>query len=320
MGGRAWVAYVVRKVALMFLTLFIASIVIFGSLALSPGDPAASLAGGSMPNPQNLAAIRAEFHLDDPIWIQYGHWLGGVLSGDMGRSMVFRTDMSTLLSGRLVTTALLVTYAGLLIIVLGIGLGLVAALRGRRARTAVTVATTVAMGAPTFVVAIGLIALFSSGLNWFPVFGAGSGLIDRLWHLTLPAIALACSYVAYVATVTRAAIQEELVSEHVETARSRGIAEHLIVRRHVLRNASAPILTVSGLSIAGLFAGTAVAEQAFGISGVGSLLVEAAAKKDLAVVQIISLFMVAAFVVINTVVDTINFALDSRVALEVDAR
>lgn len=315
MGGR-WPLFVLRRVGALVVTLLVSSLTIFLALHLAPGDPATAIAGGTKPNPENLARIRAEYHLDDSWWSQYLHWLHGIVTGDLGTSMVYKTDVSTLLSDRIGSTALLVMYAGALILVFGIGLGVLAGLRGRGVRTVINVLTTVAMGAPTFVVAIALISIFATTLDWLPIYGTGVGLTDRLAHLTLPAIALSLSYIAYVATVTRSAVDEEKVSEHVETAVSRGTPQRLITRRHVLRNAVAPILTVSGLSIAGLFAGTAVAEQAFGVNGIGSLLVDAAAKQDLAVVQVISLFMVAAFVVVNAVIDAVNALLDPRTALE----
>lgn len=313
-GG--WLPFLLRKLGTLVGTLLVASLAIFLSMYLAPGDPATAIAGGTLPNPENLARIRAEYNLDDPWWSQYLQWLQGIVSGDLGRSMVFRTDVSALLGERVINTMLLVLYAGTLIVVVGVGLGVLASLRGRGLRGAINVGTTVAMGAPTFVVAVFLISLFATSLDWFPIYGSGTGLLDRLYHLTLPAVALSLSYIAYVTTVTRAAVDEEKVSEHVETAVSRGVPDRLVIRRHVLRNASAPILTVSGLSVAGLFAGTAVAEQAFGISGIGSLLVDAAARKDIAVVQVISLFMVVAFVTVNAVIDTVNALIDPRIAME----
>lgn len=313
-GG--WLPFLLRKLGTLVGTLLVASLAIFLSMYLAPGDPATAIAGGTLPNPENLARIRAEYNLDDPWWSQYLQWLQGIVSGDLGRSMVFRTDVSALLGERVINTMLLVLYAGTLIVVVGVGLGVLASLRGRGLRGAINVGTTVAMGAPTFVVAVFLISLFATSLDWFPIYGSGTGLLDRLYHLTLPAVALSLSYIAYVTTVTRAAVDEEKVSEHVETAVSRGVPDRLVTRRHVLRNASAPILTVSGLSVAGLFAGTAVAEQAFGISGIGSLLVDAAARKDIAVVQVISLFMVVAFVTVNAVIDTVNALIDPRIAME----
>ncbi len=149
-------------------------------------------------------------------------------------------------------------------------------------------------------------------LKWFPVFGAGTGFVDRLWHLTLPSIALALSWLAYTAQLTRAAVREELSREHVETARSRGIKERHVIWRHVFRNALIPITTVSGLTVAGLIAGDVVVEQAFGINGLGSFLVQAALQKDFASVQAVALILVAAFVVVNAIVDFWSLLLDPR--------
>jgi peptide/nickel transport system permease protein len=314
--GARWPVVLVRKLGVLLITLFVSSLAIFLALYLAPGDPATAIAGGTKPNPANLALIRAQYHLNDPWWEQYWLWLHGILTGNMGTSIVYRTSVSSLLEGRLLTTLMLVLYAGTLIVFFGITLGIASALRGRFAKGVISVVTTIGMGAPTFIVAIVLIALFSTSLHWFPIYGSGSGFVGRMYHLTLPAIALSVAYIAYVATVTKTAIDEEKVSEHVDTAVSRGIPDRLIVRRHILRNASAPILTVSGLSIAGLFAGTAVAEQAFGVNGIGSLLVDAAAKKDIAVVQVIAVLMVAAFVIVNLVIDTVNAFLDPRTALD----
>lgn len=311
--------FVARRMVALALTLVVASVAVYGALAVAPGDPATLLVGGSRPSSEVLEQVRAQYHLDDPFLTQYGHWLSGILTGDLGESMVFRDSVGHLLATRLWNTVLLVAYAAVLILAIGVGLGIAAALRGGRTSTVVTVGTTVAMGAPTFVMAILLIWLFSTQLSWFPVYGAGDGLVDKLWHLTLPAVALACTYVAYVSRITRAAVTAELRSEHVDTARSRGIPYWTMVRRHVLLNASAPILAVSGVTVAGLLAGTAVAERAFGVNGIGSLLIDSASKQDLAVVQAIAMLMVAAFVVVNTLVDIVNVVLDPRLAERGDA-
>ncbi|WP_245656390.1 ABC transporter permease [Microtetraspora fusca] len=300
------------RLTALLTTLVVASVVIYGAMFVVPGDPASLLVGGSKPNPEALAAIRRQFHLDEPFWQSYLRWLGGAVRGDFGTSLVYRSPVADLIAARALTTLLLVAYAAIVIIVAGVGLGLLAGWKERRAGAVITVATTVMMGAPTFVMAVVFVAVFATGLGWFPVFGAGSGLADRLWHLTLPAFALAFSWIAYVAQMTRASVREELRSEHVDTARGRGVPERSILRRHVLRNASGPILTVSGLTVAGLFAGTAVAEQAFGINGVGALLVQSAAKQDLAIVQAISLVLVVAFVMVNMLVDVANALLDPR--------
>ena len=306
--------FVGRRLVGLLLTLLIASALIYGALAIAPGDPASLLAGGTIPNPRALEAIRQQFHLNDPIWKQYLLWLSGAVRGHFGQSLILRDSVGNLISTRILNTLFLVTYAAVIILLFGVGLGVISALRGGLVNSAATFVTTIAMGAPTFVVAIILIWVFATKLSWFPVYGTGSGFVGRLQHLTLPAVALAFTYTAYVSRITRAAVREELRSEHVDTARSRGISQWKVVWRHVMLNASAPILAVSGLTVAGLLAGTAVAEQAFGVNGIGSLLVQSAAKQDLAVVQAIALIMVAAFVIINTIVDLINVALDPRLA------
>jgi peptide/nickel transport system permease protein len=306
--------FIGRRLVALVATLVVASVVIYGALAIAPGDPATLLVGGGKPNPQVIAEIHKQYHLDDPFLSQYWRWASHAARGDFGQSVVFRSSVMSLISARVWTTVMLVVYSALLILVFGVSLGILAGLRGGAVGTAVTTVTTIAMATPTFVMAILLIWIFSTKLSWFPVFGAGDGFTDRVRHLTLPAVALAFTYIAYVARITRTSVATELRSEHVDTARSRGISFHQIVRRHVLRNAAAPILTVSGLTIAGLIAGTAVAEEAFGISGIGQLLVDSASRHDLAVVQALSLLMVAAFVVTSTIADVINVALDPRLA------
>ena len=249
------------------------------------------------------------------MWVRYWDWLSGFLHADLGQSFVYREPVTTLLSPRVGNTLFLVAYASLLILSIGLSLGLTAALT-RRLGSGITVGSSVGLATPSFVAAIVLITVFAVDLGWFPVFGAGVGFFDRLWHLTLPAIALAFSWVAYVAQLTKTAVREELVREHVETARSRGLPRRRVIRRHVLRNALIPITTVAGLTVAGLIAGDVVVEQAFGINGIGSFLVQAVSQKDFAVVQAISLFLVAFFVIVNAIVDIANGMLDPRLRLE----
>jgi len=291
------------KLGGLLLTLFLSSVVIFSAVLLTPGDPVVALAGGVRPTPEMIEAIKAEHHLDQPVWIQYLYWIGGVLSGDLGTSFVYKTPVVELIGSRFGITLLLVLYTLVLILVFGVGSGILAATRGRATDRAVLVATSLGAAMPTFVVAILLIWVFGRVLGWFPVYGSGEGLLDNLVHLTLPAISLAVLYIAYTSRITRSAVVGQLHSEHVDTARVRGIPRRQIFRRHVLLNASPQILAISGATIAGLFAASAIAEHAFGIGGLGSLLTEAAARKDLPVVQVISLLLVVLFVVLNAVAD-----------------
>ncbi|WP_338703026.1 ABC transporter permease [Streptomyces sp. Q6] len=306
--------FVARRAAALAVTLLVASVAVYGALFLSPGDPATLLVGGGKePSPGLLKEIHRQYHLDDPFLESYWRWLSGIVRGDAGESLSYQDSVTHLLADRAGNTLFLIGYAALLIVVLGVTAGTVAALRGRLADTTVTVVATTLMAVPVFVMATLLIWLFAVRLAWLPAYGSGSGFTGRLEHLTLPAVALAASWLAYVAQVTRSAVRAELVSEHVQTARSRGIGERLVIRKHILRNASAPIASVAGVAVAGLIAGSAIVEQAFGLNGVGALLVQSAAQQDLAVVQAVALLTVVAFAVINTVVDVVTAALDHRV-------
>ncbi|MFB7333188.1 ABC transporter permease [Streptomyces adustus] len=307
--------FVVARLGMLVVTLLVSSLAIHGAMFLTPGDPATLLVGGSRnPDPAVLAQIHREYHLDDPFIQGYWHWLGNCLQGDFGKSLVYRDSVAALIGDRAGTTLALVVYASLLVLAAGTVIGTVAALRGGRTETLATTVTAGAMAVPTFVMAVLLIWLFAVRLPWFPVYGSGEGFTGTLTHLTLPAVALAMTWIGYVAQVTRTAVRAELRSEHVETARSRGVPERTVIRRHVLHNASGPVFAVSGVGIAGIIATAAVVEQTFGTGGLGALMIEAAAKQDMAVVQAVSLVFVVVFVVINTAVDLISAALDPRAA------
>jgi len=305
---------VTRLVGLV-ITLLVSSFLIFSSLYLTPGDPISTLSGGRTLPPEAVEAVRQQYHLDDPFFLRYLAWLGDVVRGDLGESFVFNAAVSALVSARVGTTVLLVAMASVLIVGVGITLGVLGGLRGGLLDKGMLVTTVIGQAVPSFVAAIVLIWLFAVRLSWFPAIGSGEGFAGRLHHLTLPAMALALAYLAYVARISRAATRDELGREHVETARARGLSSSQVVRRHVVRNAMIPIATVSGLTIAGLLAGTVVVERAFNLDGLGSLLVEAVARKDVAVVQAVSLILVTAFVVVNTLVDLLYRVLDPRMGL-----
>ena len=307
--------FVARRLAMLVLTLLVASFAIYASLSVAPGDPLSVLTGGRTLPPEALAVLRARYHLNEPLPAQYWHWLTGALHGDLGSSIALRESVNTLIGERAGVTFELVAYASILILLLGIGSGILAGLRRGAVDSTVIAGTTVFAAIPSFVAAIALISVFAVKLGWFPALGAGTGGVDRLWHLTLPAIALALSALAIVARVTRVSVREEMGREHVQTAISRGLPSHLVIRRHVLRNAAIPITTVTGITIASLIALSAVVERAFSLNGLGSALVSAAASKDFAVVQGIALILVAAFVITNTIVDLLYAFLDPRVAL-----
>jgi peptide/nickel transport system permease protein len=304
------VRVVIERVGGLVLTLFVASFIIYGAMYLAPGNPATLVAGGRA-TPSELRSIERQLHLNEPFFVRYWQWLDAIFHGDLGKSFVYREPVISLLAGRVMNTVFLVVFAAILIIVGGVALGLVAALR-RRIGLAITVGTSVGLAVPSFVAAIMLITLFAVDLKWFPAGGTGTGFFGQLHYMTLPAIALALSWLAFTGQLTKAAVREELGKDQVETAESRGIKGRHVVTRHVLRNALIPITTVSGITVAGLVAGDVVVEQAFGINGLGSFLVQATADKDFASVQAIVLIFVATFVIVNGVVDVVNLFLDPR--------
>jgi len=304
-----------RRLATSMASLLVASFVIFGALYLAPGNPISALSGGRSIPASAVAVLEARYHLNEPFLAQYWYWLSNALHGNLGISIVLRENVSTLIASRIWTTAGLVLYAALIIVVLGIGLGILSGLRPGGFDTSTLVTTAVSAAIPAFVAAIVLILVFAVKLGWFPALGNGTDLLSNIRHFTLPAIALAVSSLAIVARVTRASIREEGRREHVQTAVSRGIPNRQLIQRHVLRNAAIPITTISGITIASLIAVAAVVEVAFSLNGLGAYLVSSAQNKDLAVVQGISLVLVTAFVVINLVVDLLYAVLDPRVAL-----
>jgi peptide/nickel transport system permease protein len=304
-----------RRLVMLVSTLLVSSFLIFAALYLAPGNPIATLSGGRTLPPESVRILEQRYHLDQPFLVRYVEWLRGALQGDFGISIQLRKEVSSLIAERIGTTAALVLYASILILGIGIALGILGALRPGILDTSVLVVTTVAAALPSFVAAIILTTVFAVNLGWFPVLGTGEGFVDSVWHLTLPAFALAIASLAIVSRVTRTAVREELQREHVQTAIVRGLPYRLVVRRHVLRNAAIPITTIAGITVASLVAVSAVVERAYALNGIGAYLIQAAASKDFAVVQAIALIIVAAFVIINAVVDVLYAALDPRVAL-----
>jgi peptide/nickel transport system permease protein len=307
--------FLARRLAMLLASLLVASFVIFAALYAAPGNPVSALSGGRSLPAASMAVLEQRYHLNEPFFVQYWYWLSGALHGNLGISITLRENVSTLIASRIWTTAGLVAYASVLIVIFGIGLGILSGLRRGLVDTGTLLLTAISAAIPGFVAAIVLILVFAVNLGWFPALGNGAGLAGNLRHLTLPAVALAISSLAIVARVTRAAVRTESGREHVQTAVSRGIPARLLIRRHVLRNAAIPITTITGITIASLIALDAVIETAFSLNGLGAYLVQSAQSKDLAVVQGISLVLVTAFVVVNLVVDLLYAVLDPRVAL-----
>lgn len=309
------IAYLSRRVAMLAATLVVSSFVVFAGLSAAPGDPLATLSGGRSLPPETVAVLRQRYHLDRPFLVRYADWVGAALHGDLGMSIATRQNVGDLIAARAGTTAGLIVYATLIMALVGVGLGALAALRPGIVDSLVVVATAVVVAVPPFVAAIVLIGVFAVSLGWLPAVGNGAGLWDGIRHLTLPAVALAAAATAAAARITRTAMREELDREHVQTAIGRGIPYRTVIRRHVLRNAAIPITTLVGMTMASMIALAAVAERAFSLNGLGAYLVNAALTKDFAVVQGIALVLVTAFVLVNTAVDVAAAVLDPRIKL-----
>ena len=308
-------AFLLRRAGGLLLVLLVTSFLVFGMMYLAPGSPLSFVLGPRGGTPEQIAAVTAQYHLNDPFIVRYFAWLGDVFQGNLGDSIVYRQSVTDLIGGRVGTTVGLIALATLLIAVVGIGLGLLASLKGGWTDQIVTTLATLGLATPTFVIGVALISVFAVAAGWFPTNGSGGGGIDTLWHLALPALALAVGSAAYLARITRASVLEEEGREHVQTAVARGLRQGIIIRRHVLRNALIPITTVLGLTVATLIAGAVVVESVFALDGLGSLLVRAIMQRDFAVVQAVVLVMVVAFVVINAIVDFLYTLIDPRIQL-----
>lgn len=308
-------SFLLRRAGGLLLVLLVTSFVVFGMMYLAPGSPLSFVLGPRGGTAEQIARVTAQYHLDDPFFVRYFAWIGDVVQGNLGDSVVYRQPVADLIGGRIGTTVALIALATVIIAVVGIGLGLFASLKGGWADQVVTTLATLGLATPAFVVGVALISVFAVGLGWFPTNGSGSGGVDTLYHLLLPAVALAVASAAYQARITRASVLEEQGREHVQTATARGLRSGIIIRRHILRNALIPITTVLGLTIATLIAGAVVIENVFALDGLGSLLVRAILQRDFAVVQAVILVLVVAFVVINAIVDFLYTIIDPRIQL-----
>lgn len=296
-------------------TMWVTTLLVFSALYLVPGDPLSTLLRGRKPTPELVALMREQYQLDLPFFERYWNWLTGILQGDFGYSIQYQQDVAALMLDRTPATVWLVLYTAVLVLVIGLALGVFSALRGGRVDGFILMTTSAMSALPAFVAALVLLLVFAGVLGWFPTFGAGDPNIgSRILHMTLPAFALAISYSGLMARITRSAVRSELESDHVHAARLRGLGGSYLFRHHVARNATVPVLTYSGVLVAGLLVSSQLVESVFGISGIGSLIVSSVKNLDLAVVQAVTLVIVVAFVLTNLIVDLITPLVDKRLA------
>ena len=305
----------IRRLVALALTLLAASAVVFFVLEILPGDPAAVMLGTGAQE-DNLAALRHQMGLDQPAWWRYLAWIGGLLVGEMGVSYTYSVPVAELVRERALVSLPLAAMAILLSTAIAIPAGVLAAAgRGRPADAGIMGVTQVGMALPNFWLGILLILLFAVRLAWFPASGfAGwaGGPLPALRSLLLPALALALPQAAILARVTRAAVLETLGEDYVRTARAKGLRDAAALWRHAVPNALIPVVTILGLQFSFLLAGTVIIENVFTLPGLGRLMFQAIAQRDLIVVQDLVVLLAAAVILVNFAVDLVYAGLDPR--------
>jgi len=310
---------VLRRLAALGGTLFAVSLIVFVVVRIIPGDPALLILGTEA-SPEAAAVLRRAMGLDRPLTVQYGEWLGGALRGDLGHSIQYDVPVGSLVLSRLTVTGPLTLLAALFMTAVALPLGIYAAThRGRLGDYAATIVSQLGIAVPSFWAGLLLILLFAVRLGWVQSGGFdgwAAGLGRGLRALLLPAIALGVIQAAILTRTTRAAVLEVLGADHVRTARAKGLAERVVTRKHVLRNALVTIVTVVGLQLGQLLAGSIVLENVFYLPGLGRLALAAISARDLPVVQGVVLFVAATIVTLNFAVDLLYGLLDPRIRHE----
>lgn len=305
------IRYVALRLALLVPTLLGVLAVTFALLYLAPGDPVAAMVG-ERADSAAIVRARRDLHLDDPLYLRFGHYIGDVATGNLGRSYITGRPIARELIHRFPATLTLATAAMSLAVTLGLMVGIVGAVRpGSWADRIATLGAYLGISFPVYWVGLLLILLFAVILRWLPPSGYGGMLF-----LILPAATLGMRSIAMLARITRAAMQESLRSDLVRTARSKGLGEPAVVLRHALRNALLPIITVIGLDFGAYLTGSILTETIFSWPGVGRYVLTAIDKRDLPAIQGSILFLSLVFVIANLVTDLCYAAADPRVAYD----
>ncbi len=300
--------YIIRRVLYTIPVMLVVSFVVFGILHIAPGDPARLLAGEDA-RPEDVAIVRANYGLDQPLYIQYGVWLGNVLRGDFGRSIVTRRPVLDEVKARLPSTIELAFASLLIAIVAGMVAGVISATRQYSLLDHATmVLALLGISMPVFWLGIMLIFFFAVDLRWFPTGGTGT-----FQQLVLPSVTLGAASMAIIARMTRSSMLEVIRQDYIRTARAKGLAEQIVMLRHALKNALIPVVTVIGLQFGYLLAGAVLTETVFSRPGLGRLLVTSITSRDFPVVQGTLMMLSISFVLINLLVDVLYGYLDPRI-------
>lgn len=307
---------ILRRLAEMVAVMALVVTIVFVIVRVAPGDPAAMMLGPDA-TPQDVADLRARLGLDSSLLVQYGHYVAGLLTGDLGQSIFLARPVGQALWERAEPTFFLTLFSLLVACGIALPVGILSAYRRGSLFDQLTTTTAVFVASiPSFWLGLVLMQVFAVKLGWFDPSGyggPGAPLAERLRHLVLPAVALGIVSSALIARFTRASMLDVLGDDYVRTARAKGMGEVRVVLKHALKNALIPILTVIGLTAALLVSGAIVTETVFGLPGVGSLVVSAVLRRDYPVIQGTLLVVAGLYVLINFVIDMLYLAVDPRV-------
>ena len=306
---------IVSRLGQGVITLFAVSVLIFVCTQILPGD-VASVVLGQGATPEALAAFRKELGLNEPAYLRYFNWLWGAVRGDLGVSMTNQRVIIDELLPRLVNTLFLAGYAALIAIPLSVGLGVMAAINeGKLVDRASNILTLITISVPEFFIAYLMIIVFVVNLDWFPSLATvfpGISFGERVYITTLPAVALTMLVAAHMLRMTRSSVLSVMSSPYIEMAFLKGAKRSRVISRHALPNAAAPIITVIALNLAYLVVGVVVLEAVFVYPGIGQLMVDAVAKRDVPVIQACGLVFAMVFVVLNTLADVAIILVNPR--------
>jgi len=308
--------YILRRLLQTIPVMLVVAIFIFLMLRLTPSDPAAIIAGDNA-NAEQVAQIRSQLGLDQPMLQQFVIWIGKVATGDLGESFFFKKTVAALVGERIEPTLSLAFFTIMIAVLVAVPLGVLAAHRQDTWIDRLVMGFSVlGFSLPVFVIGYLLIYVFAIWLNWLPVQGyqhISEGVLGWAQRLILPSMTLSVIYIALIARMTRASVLEVLSEDYIRTARAKGQIERKVLFRHALRNAAVPIVTVIGLGIALLIGGVVVTESLFTIPGLGRLTVDAVLARDYPTIQAVILLFSFVYVMINLAVDLIYTLLDPRI-------
>jgi peptide/nickel transport system permease protein len=309
-------SYILRRILSTLPVMGIVAMFVFSLLYITPGDPAAVIAGDQA-SPADVERIRQGLGLDRPFLVQFGAWLWGILHGDLGTSIFTNLPVASLIAQRIEPTLSLMAITLVLTILIAVPLGVVAAWKaGSWVDRSIMAFAVFAFSLPVFVVGYVLAYVFALQFEWLPVQGytpLAQGLWPWLQNLILPAIALGSVYIALIARITRASMLEVLQQDYIRTARAKGLDQRSILFVHALKNAAVPIVTVIGIGVALLIGGAVVTESVFAIPGLGRLTIDAILRRDYPVIQGIVLLFSFLYVLVNLLVDVTYTLVDPRI-------